>query len=87
MLIGFRAICDQNALLLPSFQTCLFEMRSVVLIEAAIDIGEPFPLWPVGTSMVKMSRAQKRTDLLLGSSVLGVLLLVAVSGAFLWLAL
>ena len=51
-------------------------------------IGEPSSLWPVVIGMVvKVSRAQRRTDLLLGSSVLGVLLLIAVSGAFLWLAL
>ena len=36
--------------------------------------------------MAKVLRAQERTDLFLGSSVLGVLLLVAVSSAFLWLA-
>jgi len=36
--------------------------------------------------MAKVSRAQERIDLLLGNGVLGVLLLVAVSGAFLWLA-
>jgi hypothetical protein len=37
--------------------------------------------------MVKVSRAQQRWDLLLGSGVLGVLLVVAISGAFLWLAM
>jgi hypothetical protein len=36
--------------------------------------------------MVKVSRPQELTDLLLGSVILGMLLLVAVSGAFLWLA-
>jgi len=36
--------------------------------------------------MAKVSQFQERADLLLGSIVLGVLLLVAVSGAFLWLA-
>jgi uncharacterized membrane protein len=37
--------------------------------------------------MVKVSGAQQqRRDLLLGSGVLGVLLVVAVGGAFLWLA-
>ena len=50
------------------------------------NIGEPSSLWPVIIGMVKVSRAQERKDLLLSSSVLGVLLLVAVSGAFLWLA-
>jgi hypothetical protein len=35
--------------------------------------------------MAKVSRAQERMDLLLGGGVLGILLLVAVSGAFLWL--
>jgi hypothetical protein len=51
-------------------------------------IGEQSSLWPVVIGMVvKVSRAQKRRDLLLGTSVLGVLLVIAVSGAFLWLAL
>ena len=36
--------------------------------------------------MVMVSRAHERMDLLLGGTVLGALLLVAVSGAFLWLA-
>jgi hypothetical protein len=44
------------------------------------NIGEPSSLWPVIIGMVKVSRAQERKDLLLSSSVLGVLLLVAVSG-------
>ena len=50
-------------------------------------ISEPSSLWSVITSMAKVPRAQERADLLLGSSVLGILLLVAVSGAFLWLTL
>jgi hypothetical protein len=49
-------------------------------------IGEPSLPRPVVTMMAKVLRAQERTDLFLGSSVLGVLLLVAVSSAFLWLA-
>jgi len=36
--------------------------------------------------MAKAPRTQKRLDLLLGSLVLGVLLSIAVCGAFLWLA-
>jgi len=35
--------------------------------------------------MAKAPRAQKRLDLILGSVVLGVLLSIAVCGAFLWL--
>jgi hypothetical protein len=49
-------------------------------------IGEPSLPRPAVTMMAKVLRAQERTDLFLGSSVLGVLLLVAVSSAFLWLA-
>jgi hypothetical protein len=49
-------------------------------------IDEPSSFWPVVMSMGKVFRAHEPMDLLLGSGVLGVLLLVAVSGAFLWLA-
>ena len=35
--------------------------------------------------MAKLSPDQKRTDLLFGSTVLGVLLFAAVSGALIWL--
>jgi hypothetical protein len=37
--------------------------------------------------MARLSAAQKRTDLLFGSTALGVLLLTAISGLLLWLVI
>jgi hypothetical protein len=37
--------------------------------------------------MAELSPDRKRTDLLFGSTVLGVLLFAAISGAFLWLVI
>jgi hypothetical protein len=37
--------------------------------------------------MAKLSPDQKRTDLLFGNTVLGVLLFTAISGALLWLVI
>jgi hypothetical protein len=54
---------------------------TAVKLSSGRHIDEPSSFWPVVISM-----AQERMDLLLGSGVLGVLLLVAISGAFLWLA-
>jgi hypothetical protein len=59
-------------------QAVIAELRSTI---------EPSSAFASCIYMLKVFRAHKKSmDLLLGSSVLGILLLVAVSAAFLWLA-